>query len=333
MTTYFSTFITGLREVVQTAIIKRIPDIKIIKVLDGLVIYQTNIKPDEIKKIRFLNNSFVLLKLVNGSLEQLLKQLLIEKNLSREVSNYLPAKRISFRVMTWEENKSAAVNNQTLLSLERKIANDKLFVNRSRPHLEFGALSRSEGISLFGLRVSGSKDMNNKSQPGQLRPELANILCSLSQPAKDDVFLDPFSGYGSVPLERAKYFPYKKVIAGDINPDLVEKLKSHSKQLGKYFQIVLIDGADMKDIASGSIDRIVTDPPWGEYSEIDVGQLYSRMVTEFNRVLKTDGIVVVLVADREFPRHYLQNSGLALEDSYNILVSGNKATIFKLRKT
>lgn len=333
MTTYFSTFITGLGDVVKEALRHNFPDIKIISLLDGLVIYQTTSKVDGIRKLRFVNNSYILLLQGRGSIEELISQIMNFKSLDKDIKKLLPGKRISFRIMGIAENHPLAINKSQLILLERKLATSELFVNRSNPHIEFALISRSEGINLFGLRLSRPKSSPDTLYKGQIRPELANLLICLSDPKSEDTFIDPFSGYGSIPIERAASFPYRTILAGETNSDLVRVLKEKARIIGKYFRVEEMDATNMKSISGESIDKIVTDPPWGKYSQIEVATLYPQMLTEFARVLKSGGLVVLLVADREFVDKYLlDRSVFRQEASYNILVSGNKAAIYKFRK-
>ena len=62
MNSSFSTFITGFDKVISNELTKRLKGVEILQLTDGLVIYKTTSSLDEIKKLKFLNNSFVLLK-------------------------------------------------------------------------------------------------------------------------------------------------------------------------------------------------------------------------------------------------------------------------------
>lgn len=57
----------------------------------------------------------------------------------------------------------------------------------------------------------------------------------------------------------------------------------------------------MTNIKSNSIDKIVTDPPWGLNSgkTINLSDFYSKMLTEFYRITKPGGIIVILTAQKE----------------------------------
>jgi len=85
---------------------------------------------------------------------------------------------------------------------------------------------------------------------------------------------------------------------------------------------------------SGSIDKIITDPPWGISVGTDLNLLdfYSKMLTEFRRVVKTNGRLIILMGNKEIFEKVLKSyfSDFKLEEKYDILVSGKKASVYKL---
>lgn len=96
-----------------------------------------------------------------------------------------------------------------------------------------------------------------------------------------------------------------------------------------------MDALDMQKIADGSIDKIITDPPWGIYSAIDViDNFYTKALKEMIRVLKPGGLIVMLVGRNVDMEKILEQftERLKIIESYNILISGKKATIFVLSK-
>lgn len=62
MTIYFSTFISGFNSLILELIKKDIKDVKNIKIFDGAVVYESNSDIESIKKIRYFNNSFIVIK-------------------------------------------------------------------------------------------------------------------------------------------------------------------------------------------------------------------------------------------------------------------------------
>ncbi|TSC85130.1 MAG: putative RNA methylase family protein [Microgenomates group bacterium Gr01-1014_16] len=265
MFTYFSTFITGLNEVVSDALKKSVSSVRIEQILDGLIVYKTNVNPRQIRELRFFNNSFVLLETVRGNVSDDTLKKLVDKVTGVKIQ--IPVeKRTSFRIMFSKENQPVSVEPKILQSLEKKFASKDLSVNRTSSGVELLFLARSDGYGFFGLRLTRHGDYKKTLHPGELRPELANLLCCLSDPTQDDVFLDPFAGYGAIPIERAVSFPYKRIYAGDIVPNLVSELKQKASKLGKRFIIGQLDATKLNTFSDSSISKIVTDPPWGIYS-------------------------------------------------------------------
>lgn len=84
------------------------------------------------------------------------------------------------------------------------------------------------------------------------------------------------------------------------------------------------------------IDKIVTDPPWGMYEDVgmDIEIFYNHMMKEMYRVLKPKGIIVILTAKKDELEKVLLGfkSRLKLLEKYNVLISGKKASIYKILK-
>jgi len=142
----------------------------------------------------------------------------------------------------------------------------------------------------------------------------------LSEPNRDDVFFDPFAGSGAIAKARLS-FPYTKIIAGDIRP--------------KNQHIQKVDATKLDNFDNESIDKIVTDPPWGFFGEkINITDLYTKSLNSFYRVLKKDGLLVILVGDRDFFENILAKfkDKFTIKQKLYVLVSGKKAGIYKLVK-
>ncbi len=292
MNKYFSTFIPGLGEVVREQLEKSLKNFHCQQLLDGLIIYQAESGPEEIKKLGFLNNSF------------------LEIRPDVELSTK-PGK--TFRVVFSKESGLVAVNKERLARIEKKVAElNNLTVDRTSPDFEFWFLERSEGNKLTGVRLTKHPDYKTVLAKGQLRPELANLLCVISEPDQNDIILDPFAGSGAIPAERAN-LQNKKIISGDIETGM--------------------DATNMREITDQSIDKIITDPPWGISvgKELDLPQFYGKMLQEFSRVIKPGGLVIVLMGNKVVFEVVLNKTKeLSLSKKYDILVSGKKAAIYKL---
>lgn len=339
MKTYFSTFITGAQEIVKEFLTKRGIKIKIL--LDGLVVYESNYPEREIRNFHIFNNTYLLLYSFNNldssvkSLEKILSVVSHEKNLLRKIAVNLPSRRRNFKIVSSLENQMAPVNCILLKMLESVILQIRgMRLNIKKPDLEFWTLLRREGYGFFGIRITYPFRDESYHEKGELRKEIAYIMSLISKPSPQDIVLDPFAGYGTIPLERAKSFPYKETIAVDKDSHLISRLKQKIKTFGKKVDVIHGDALDLNMIQVNSIDRIISDPPWGEYQEMpNLEKFYEDMLKEFNRILKPDGVIILLIGAKEIFENVLQNKfadTFWLKRKYDILVSGKKAAIYQL---
>ncbi len=342
MKTYYSTFISGLSEHISQVLKDELSDVEIIKVLDGLIIFKTKSNEKQIKQIPFFNNTFLLIrlftKLHSNPIEEMLR-LISNDNLSKKIRFNTGGYNRTFRIIISNANKLVSANNTLKSALEKKIKTvTGLHVNRSKPDFEFWILYRSEGIGLFSLRMTTHTSYEKILEKGELRPELCDALIRISKPHKTELFLDPFCGSGAIPIYRAKRKEKGLVFASDIDNEIILNLKAKVKKLGlKDKMIVRYDDAlSLSRYKDNSIDKIVTDPPWGFYAQTheDLDTFYSKMINELIRILKPLGTIVILIGQEEIFERIIEQckSHLLLKTKYNILVSGKKAKIYELQK-
>lgn len=337
MNSYFSTFITRFDDVVSNELVKRLKDVEVLLLTDGLIIYKTSSSLDEIKKLKFLNNSFVLLKkfenISENSLKDILKVLIKDNNFENIIRKSFSKRNLNFRIRASIKNQFVAINKNVLRNLEQKVVRSakNLRVDRSLPDVEFLITIRSEGFGLAGAQFTSRPNYEKTLKKGELYPELSYILCLISEPNENDVFFDPFAGHGSIPAQRLS-FSHKRIIAGEIDRDLQRGLE---KNFSKRVVVAPVDALSLSTISDNSIDKIVTDPPWGLYdTEKDIPKFYFLMLKQFLRVIKRDGIMVILTAQKELMEELLGKfkGQLKLEEKYGTLVSGKKAGVYKIRK-
>ena len=339
--TYFSTFITGLQEIVDISLKRDFPDAEIVLLLDGLVVYRTNQSLQKVKELRCLNNTFLLFKLfenISGEkpIEIMMRRVMEDSNTMDKLPNGLTLNNSTFRVVASQENQLVSVNKQLLEQIERlfKAKLNLLRVNRSKSDFEVWFLWRTEGYGFVGLRLTKTPNHEKTLHKGELRPELANLMCAISEPASSDVFLDPYAGYGSIPIERAIAFPYKQIIANEKDPATLKILEDKVKQIKQKIVVEKWNALDLNYLKDNSVDKIITDPPWGVFTsqEVDFNDFYSRMLKEFTRVIKPGGLIVILMGRKDLFEQVLGRfSSLSPVKKYDTLVSGKKAAIYKLR--
>ena len=334
MSIYLSTFASGFEELVEQLLKKDIHPIQNIKMMDGAVVYETPVDLSLIQEIKYFNNSFIVLKSFNYNatpetsiLEKMAEEITKDKKIAFPA---FPKFKI-FKIFTSLENQLVSIDGKTMYKLVDSLkSKTRKEYNAIRADAEFWLLYRSEKIGFFMLRVTKNK---KKTAKGELRPEITNLLCKLSNPKETDNFLDPFCGSGAIPLERSRICGYDKIFAMDINKERTSELKNTIKniknsKLQKYFFVK--NGNFLENsFQDGFFDSITTDPPWGLFEEID-DNFYPKMMQEFARIIKPSGKLVILTAQKSLIQE--NTSGFKLKKQYDILLSGQKAAVFLLEK-
>jgi tRNA (guanine6-N2)-methyltransferase len=345
MPTYAASFVSGLQRVVGPAIEHACPDAEVEHLLDGLVVFRTDAPLDEIKRWRFINNLFLVIRSFSGlgddTMTTMLEAVAAPDTWDDwDASAFRPGR--TFRIVTSEQNQSVSVDAGLLRAAQVAVSNHTgSRPSTHKPETEFWALRRSEGLGLFMQRLTRHASFERMLDRGELRPDLCHALCLLSEPNDDDVFLDPFCGSGAIPLGRARSFPFKLIFATDTDADKTSQLRRtvkgmRTKRLVRSFIARPADALDMSKLDDGFVTRIVTDPPWGLFEDVgmNVAEFYAKMLREFRRVLAPGGIAVILTAAKdELAAAVDALDDVDVQETYDILVSGKKAAIYKLVKT
>jgi tRNA G10 N-methylase Trm11 len=340
---YFASFAAGMQLIIKNILEKQIPDVHIFQLFDGAVLFETWKTYDRLNMYCF-NNIFSVITFApkkNCGIESFIEQIINSRLQNRVISDNNKDYH-TFRLIISFENKLISINNMLKNKLEKLISSQsKLAINRSNPDAEFWILYRTEGFYYFMKRLTRHNTYDKILNKGELHPEIAFIMNWLTEPDKNDIILDPFCGNGAIPLKRALNFPTKQVYAFDIDKTMVYNVKkkiAKKKSLAKMKNII-VKQVDIKyiekELSQESIDKIVTDPPWGLYENIkmDINDFYNLVLFKFEKVLKINGIIVLLIS-RNINIEILIESfpNLLLENIYNVLISGKKANLVKLIK-
>jgi len=180
---------------------------------------------------------------------------------------------------------------------------------------------RSEYTTVWSFPERGSWATHNPKYRGNFAPQIArNIIEMYSE--KGDYILDPMVGGGTTLIE-AK-LTARNALGIDINPQAVKlskaalKFNHHppSKQKAR-----LGDARDLSALKAGSIDLVLTHPPYMniiKYSEgkiaedlSNIGSLpkfcdeIAKVAAELFRVLKHDKYCAILAGDTRRGKHYV----------------------------
>ena len=342
MKIYFSTFITGFSEVIKEFLKNKIPDVEIDLIEDGVVVYKTNKGIDFIREVHVFNNTFLMLQLFKNlgqnPTDEMMSRALKIKDLFLGFEDLISKNKNKFRIMATIDNQFVKMDNMLRERLENSIlkSNPKLKLDRTNPDIEFIFINRREGYGFLGFRLTRHTSYEKTLEKGELYPELAYILCLLSEPSKHDVFLDPFCGVGSIPMVRVSGFGYKEIIASDVEKFYVTRVRTKVNKI-KHSDVTVKkwNALNLNELKEESIDKIVTDPPWGINSgkELNLEKFYYDMLLEFNRVLKINGVMIILIANKDLFENILNKfDNFKLLNKYDTLVSGQKARVYKIKK-
>ncbi len=328
MAEFVSSFTTGFQEVIRLDLEKRFPKIKILNLFDGLIHYKFDGDSRELEKIIYFNNTFFVLKTMKG------KGLNFPSLIGAVCSsrNYFLVNKGSFRVRFQNENQFAKVDkNLTKRVEEYVLKNSKLQLDRLSPTNEIWFSIRREGFAFCGELIS-KRDFTEKNlNKGELRPEVAYLICCFAQVQPKDVILEPFCGYGSIPIQLDKRFECQKIYVSDIDDEKIKLLETKKIAGSPKVSISKADVFELPQIEDNSIDSIITDPPWGLWENIeDIEGFYKKMFVSFKRVLKLEGRMTILTARTVEFEKAVQESNLKIQKSLHTLVNGKKATLYYL---
>jgi ubiquinone/menaquinone biosynthesis C-methylase UbiE len=335
---YASTFIAGAGTLVRELLVRTLSDVEFEREDDGLVLYRTKASVQQLRALRFFHNTYAVLTFADAMdpsdpLVPLIKLIRQDEELASHLRSVLPGKSVACTVMASVENQPSAIPTIHLQKLEKALeATGCVRIDRTAPKQFLWLIARREGYAFFGLLLNEKQQYDRKLQKGELRPELAHLLCLLSNPNADDVFLDPCAGHGAILRERIAIGRCAKIMGGDSDAGLVSGLR---KEFGKArsVSIDVTDATELKTVPDASVDVIVTDPPWGVFDRsFSVSTFAPVFFATCRRVLKPGGRLIVLTArEGEYETSLAQAKGLSRTAYHDILVSGQKARIHCIR--
>lgn len=322
MRSMISTFVPGFEPLVEAVLAQQIPGAVVTRVMSGLVQYRLGGK-GHLPEIPFFNNTFACLATfpkAKGSPVEMMVQRVCQFGGNDEAVKLLPPHAATFRLVCMVQGELVPVPARLMQAAEDAITTAfGLVSNRARPDVEFWINYRKEGMGFFMLRVTRHSDFQKSLKKGELRPDLASMLCLMSDPHREDRVLDPFCGRGAILRARTQW-PRKSLRGGDLDGDVLRDAARVEGALAER-----MDALAMESIPDHSVDAVITDPPWGAYTKLeDMYAFYSRFLRELRRVLTANGRAVLLVP-REKDVERALKEGWQQAAAYPVLVSGKKA--------
>ncbi len=166
---------------------------------------------------------------------------------------------------------------------------------------------------------------------GALSAEISALLVMASKPQPEDIFLDPFAGSGALLRARLRT-PAHTLIYNDLELD--HHRASFKPPLGRKVQLLGEDALRLPSLKTGSIDAIVTDPPWGEHQDTigDYPAFATEMAKSLKRVLKPrSGRLILLINRRneDTLAQALKAHEIRVHNTYRLLVNGHPASAIR----
>ncbi len=338
---YYSTFPAGVYQLMRRIVEADYPHATITHVFENAVLYRAGAS-DPLLGAPYFQSTFRVLEHTRCDPDEEVESAArrFETGLaSHPIARLLEHDR-HFRVMFSRDGRPVPAPRAVRDRMERTIQRASGRPTRNRDaDAEIWVSLRREGFALLLFRRLRNRARSADRPKGMLAPELGALLCRYSDPSPEDVFLDPFCGHGGIFLERMRW-KYRLAFAIDRDDRLVSALKERlARRSGTWRKRTYVrsgNGASLEGFDSGFITAIVTDPPWGEYdgSLGSVETLYSAFLTSAARVLASRGRLILLAGrDVAVPEILAPlSSSLEMEASHDMLVSGKKATLYKLHR-
>ena len=169
--------------------------------------------------------------------------------------------------------------------------------------------------------------------PASLKPTIAYSMVRLSRPHPTDIFLDAMCGAGTILLERAFMGRYGYLIGGDISTEALDATVTNFGRKHQPREFFHWDARTLP-LQPNAVDKIVCNLPFGETigNVSQLTNLYRRCLTEYERVLKSRGRMVLLTSQRElFDRELQQRRSLNATQQLTVDVRGMRAWIYVIR--
>jgi SAM-dependent methyltransferase len=334
---YFATHAAGFGPLVARLAARDAPGFALLRAEDNALLFSAEAEPRAV--LSYCRGLFRLLGEAQSGLERAARGFARDPAVVARIANGPPARRgprgdRSFVLRAFGPDDPASLPFEPRRELEAAIARaTALRPDSSRPDREYRVQERADGTALFLERVDSALD---SPRPGELPRTTCRLLAELSEPRPDDVFLDPFCGYGGIALERALAAPYRFVFASDLEAAKVAAVKESLSAKGferrrKTFFPKARDALDATAFEAGFVTAIATDPPWGLYEGgvrgEEAEELLRRFMAEASRLLAPGGRLVLLV--RRDAR-LEPGSEFAQRERMDVLVSGKKARALRL---
>lgn len=237
--------------------------------------------------------------------------------------------RITFRVTSRMSTRHNFRRIDIQRSVEEVLTTCGWHLTEENPALDVWA--EIHGAEAYvAIRISpiemAQRDYKQAHIPASLKPTVAYSLVRLSDPQRDDVFLDAMCGAGTILIERAYSGRYRYLLGGDVFPGAIRAAQLNINRKHRPRQLFLWD-ARFLPLTQWSVDKIVCNLPFGERgNDAEIRNLYRRFLKECERVLKPTGRMVLLTTQQSTLEYLLKQreSAFKIRQKFQINLLGLK---------
>ncbi len=228
------------------------------------------------------------------------------KKIAMDIKRELKARKISCR---WIIGKSENLSS-VIVAKNRLIDRGQEFVVVFEDKRKYLGITKA----VQDFEALSFRDYNRPardSHSGMIPPKLAQIMLNIGLRGEtNNVLLDPFCGSGTIVME-AMLLGVGKTIGMDVSEKAVQNAQKNSEWVrekfeldsNKSFEIKVGDATKLSNsIEKNFVSVIVTEPYLGPQEKVqniekvrkDLEILYTKVIAEFGKILKTEGRVVMI---------------------------------------
>jgi tRNA (guanine6-N2)-methyltransferase len=251
-------------------------------------------------------------------LSQAIEIIARSRSLSQQPAFSVTANFVGKRNYTMDEIKAAVAAGVTERYNWRYTSEDESELNL-RVFIE-------HDIAFMGVRIGQTalhrRPYKKAHLPGSLKPPVAAAMLQIAGIAAGLRVVDPMCGTGTILIEAA--LQGSLAWGGDLDPIALVSAQKNVNAAGVRVALQRWDAAQLP-LPAASVDRIVTNLPWGRQVQVDesLTLFYQKACQEFLRILKPDGEIVLLTSLPEL----VSLDGLTRRESIEISLFGQNPVI------
>lgn len=312
----------GFEEVVSDAAVRELPRCLESSRSYGLVRVHTDASDRELRAFPCATNAFaVIAEVPRADVDGEAKSLAERLTAGRRDAGDSPR---PLRLRIQDDGRLAPTTSQAADALEAALRSSSLIDGAARA-VEVWLIRRYKmRSSLLAKRLSAGTP---RPKRGELRPEVCAALARVEPLAGAELVMDPFAGSGAIG-DACLAAGAKSVWLNDV---AVRSVRPFQRPATKW---TTTDFRRLR-VRTGSVDAIVTDPPWDRSWKIrrGAGHLYADFGTAAGEWLRPGGALVLLTGAPDAAVELMLEAGkLRIEVAQAVLVNGSRATVVRARR-